>query len=328
MLASAAVFTGIATLLSPSDRDLAESARPAPDAVEAEENSVDVVTDDPGRGRVPTFFDGQGGVAGVQLTEKQRKAVVGEALRRGMSKDQAYDLAYGDAASAPDDRSDLRPMSEGGRRTADAKQPQTGELMYRAVAPSERVAAKHQSAERQEDPVGRPDAPRRDDGSEIRKAKDVDTRQKITESMDKLLPDPLEEALGGLLPFRMWMAQICEPGAEPSWTVEHDVDKGTVTVTAESQMTAQSKVTAEVTLPVPAGGDAEPDAAPVVTVTVTDPVTDEVLVVSSPQVAETAQDVSRVAIGEVVEAVLDAREAGHSAVAEDLPAVEAVESAK
>ncbi|MFJ5740206.1 hypothetical protein [Streptomyces microflavus] len=50
----------------------------------------------------------------------------------------------------------------------------------------------------------------------------VEGQQKITDHLDEIMPDPLEEALGDLLPFRKWMAQICEPGTEPSWTVEHD----------------------------------------------------------------------------------------------------------
>ncbi|MEW1616205.1 MULTISPECIES: hypothetical protein [unclassified Streptomyces] len=91
------------------------------------------------------------------------------------------------------------------------------------------------------------------------------------------------------------MAQISEPGTEPSWTVEHDEEVGTVTVTAESQMTDRAKATAEVVVPVAADGAAELEAAPVVTVTVTDPRTDEVLVESVPEVAETAEDVTRMA---------------------------------
>ncbi|MGC4928115.1 hypothetical protein [Streptomyces sp. DT117] len=255
---------------------------------------------------MPTFFDGRGGVAGVQLTAEQRRAVTREALRRGMTDEQARELAYGNADPEAGGQADMRPMGVGEERVL-ARAP-----LYREVAPQEKVTAGRGATDREPAPMKGPEAEPGERKTEAQKGDErPEGQQKITDHLDEIMPDPLEEALGGLLPFRLWMAQICEPGAEPSWTVEHDIDQGTVTVTAESQMTDRSKVTAEVVVPVAAGGGAESDATPVVTVTVTDPRTDEVLVVSSPQVAEGPHDVTRVAIGEVVEAVLDANGAGH-----------------
>lgn len=62
MLASAAVFVSICTLLDLPDPDVArEPRRSDPGIAESEANAADVLTDNPGEGRVPTFFDGRGG---------------------------------------------------------------------------------------------------------------------------------------------------------------------------------------------------------------------------------------------------------------------------
>jgi hypothetical protein len=56
----------------------------------------DAYAEAPKSGYVPTYFDGGGGIAGVPLTEEQRKALIAEARRRGMPIEEAYALAYGD----------------------------------------------------------------------------------------------------------------------------------------------------------------------------------------------------------------------------------------
>ncbi len=56
----------------------------------------DAYREAPADGYQPTYLDGGGGIAGVPLTDKQRKALIAEARRRGLSVTEAYALAYGD----------------------------------------------------------------------------------------------------------------------------------------------------------------------------------------------------------------------------------------
>ncbi|MFJ4824979.1 hypothetical protein ACIP5L_17055 [Streptomyces bacillaris] len=85
-------------------------------------------------------------------------------------------------------------------------------------------------------------------------------------------------------------------------------------MTAESQNAEGAKVTAETVVPVTVDEAAEPEAAPGVTVPMTDPTTDEVLAVSAPLAREGPHDITRVAIGEVVETVFDVHGAGRANV--------------
>jgi hypothetical protein len=56
----------------------------------------DAYTHTPDPGYQPTYLDGGGGIAGVPLTDEQRKALIAEARRRGLPVTEAYALAYGD----------------------------------------------------------------------------------------------------------------------------------------------------------------------------------------------------------------------------------------
>jgi len=145
--------------------------------------------------------------------------------------------------------------------------------------------------------------------------------RKITDALDAVIPDPLEWMMGDLMPFRLWMANVADPGTEPTWEVAHDPEEGTVTVTAESQMTDSMSVTVEVTSSVEQAPEAPSST---VSVTVTDPQTGRVT--ASPEV-ETVEgghdDIPRVAIGEVVEAVVTASTDG-SAEPEDAAAADEV----
>jgi hypothetical protein len=58
----------------------------------------DAFQDTPKPGYYPTYLDGGGGIAGVPLTAEQRRALIREAWRRGLSIEDAYALAYGDNA--------------------------------------------------------------------------------------------------------------------------------------------------------------------------------------------------------------------------------------
>ncbi|MEU2111482.1 hypothetical protein [Streptomyces sp. NPDC019507] len=74
----------------------ARAARPASPGLERPDNAA--YTTDAAPGYRPTWFDGAGGIAGVSFTDEQRKALIHEAERRGMSVQDAYALAYGDQA--------------------------------------------------------------------------------------------------------------------------------------------------------------------------------------------------------------------------------------
>jgi hypothetical protein len=106
-----------------------------------------------------------------------------------------------------------------------------------------------------------------------------------------------------LTPFRSYMVAISQPGTEPTFDVTEPDSEGMVTVTAEAQVTESMTVTVEVTAPVQPAPDAPPCT---VAVTVTDPQTDEVMVPTDTETVDATGDVPRVAIGEVVEAVISA----------------------
>lgn len=72
-----------------------EEGSPSPRPEEAAEAGV--YRNDSAAGYVPTYFDGAGGIAGVPLTDEQRRAVMAEADRRGASEQEARLLAYGES---------------------------------------------------------------------------------------------------------------------------------------------------------------------------------------------------------------------------------------
>ncbi|GGU77493.1 hypothetical protein GCM10010211_49270 [Streptomyces albospinus] len=310
MLASAVAFSGTLAMQESSVNESARRAtRSMPDSTphEAEPVDNDVLAETPDEGRVPTFFDGHGGVAGVELTEEQRKAVIKEALHRGMTKEQAHDLAYGSDESSEPDRPKPQQPPVGPPATLDGKEAHvlaSGPL-YRQVAPAEEQDAKNAEKNRkkgEQHPSGKDGAGGKSSATSG-KGKDKENR-KLTDELDAFIPDQVEKVIGDLLPFRLWMAQVADPSTKPTWDVVHEPEEGTVTVTAESQMADNMTVTVEVTAPV----EQTPDALPAtVAVTVTDPQTDTVTAVTEIETVEGHDNIPRVAIGEVVEAVISAR---------------------
>lgn len=312
MLASAVAFTGTFAMQRPTEHESARGpARTAPDTAphEAEPVHREVLAEDPGEGRVPTFFDGHGGIAGVELTEEQREAVMKEAVRRGMTREQAHDLAYGE-----DDSAEAAKPKPASPRVTPPKKSDGGESHVLASGPMYREVAPVEKGEIEDRAKKRDSAPREREGSQAKgkhaaQSGSGEGKRKLTDQLDAVIPDPVEELVGDLLPFRLWMAHVAEPGTEPSWDVEHDPGEGTVTVTAESQMTDNMTVTVEVTAPVEQTPEAPPST---VAVTVTDPQTDTVTVATETETVEGHDDIPRVAIGEVVEAVVSATEGDSS----------------
>lgn len=144
LLASAAVYSGGIGLLQHNQEPAADkgTAKAAPDVEPdmqpgRDPEAGDVYRRDPKEGYVPTYFDGRGGIAGIPLTEEQRQAVVKEALRRGVSAEDAHALAYGEAdESALIDKPEVKPPTTGGDYTILAAGP-----IYREVARQRRRQA-------------------------------------------------------------------------------------------------------------------------------------------------------------------------------------------
>jgi hypothetical protein len=100
-----------------------------------DQEAGDVYRSKPEEGYVPTYFDGRGGIAGVPLTDEQRQAVMKEAIRRGLSKEDARALAYGEDDEFTKPAQPVRPDVEK-HGDGDTQVLASGPL-YREVAPTE-----------------------------------------------------------------------------------------------------------------------------------------------------------------------------------------------
>ncbi|MET9642471.1 hypothetical protein [Streptomyces syringium] len=335
LLATAVVFTGTMAvaredhgqaarrppLAAAPDHGPAEADVPGKD-VEMDEGAVPskgqpqpapVFSEDERDGYVPTYFDGHGGIAGVPLTEEQRRAVVAEAMRRGMSEEAAHDLAYGEDSEA------------GGEDTVladgNGRQP-----VYRKIAPTEvdhaSVEAPARSAggakpgnqarregagtqgRRDERQVGgekeQDRTPKKDERREKPSVADVFEQQ-----LKDQIPDPIEDVLGPLNPFRAFLTDLSMYGVDVELEVsEPDPVTDTVTVTGSTTVSDDVAVTVEAKVPVeePRPGERKPCT---ITTTVTHPETG-VVKSESTAIVHDPDDVPRVAVNEVVDAVLEA----------------------
>ncbi|MCX5237188.1 hypothetical protein OG824_18480 [Streptomyces prunicolor] len=308
MLASAIAYGG-ALGISQNPHTPTARSRPAATVPDVDQEEGDVYRSKPEEGYVPTYFDGRGGIAGVPLTDEQRQAVMKEAIRRGLSKEDARALAYGEDDEFTKPAQPVRPDA-GKQGDGDTQVLASGPL-YREVAPTEESESAGSGSRAQgKTPSERgsqgkqPKEPSGDPGKSEEKPKG-----KLGDVVHEVVPDPVEDLVDTLTPFRSYMVAISQPGTEPTFDVSEPDAEGIVTVTAESQVTDSMTVTVEVTAPV----GATPDAPPcVVSVTVTDPQTDEVTVPTDTETVDSAGEVPRVAIGEVVEAVVSAPEGDSS----------------
>ncbi|MEV7282637.1 hypothetical protein [Streptomyces sp. NPDC093111] len=309
LIATTAVFTTTFGLVERSRDEVAEdraagTAATVPD-IEPEDDGV--YRHDPASGYVPTYFDGHGGIAGVPLTEEQRDAVVREALRRGVSQEDAHALAYGEG-TAPQHPEGPKGKSPNPGMTVLAAEP-----IYREVAPLEKrveggdgpAAPGLPDPKLRHESGGRQQSSRREEKDKGRTKPGI--KEQMRNMVEKVVPDPIEKPLGEVLsplnPFRSYMKAISQPGTEPLFTVSPP-EGGVVTITAETQVTETMAVTVEVKTPVVEAPHSPP---PSVSVTVTNPETDVVTAVSEERlVPGGSADIPRVAIGEVVEAVVAA----------------------
>ncbi|WP_327431383.1 hypothetical protein [Streptomyces sp. NBC_01236] len=312
MLASAIAYGG-ALGISQNPHTPTARSRPAATVPDVDQEEGDVYRSKPEEGYVPTYFDGRGGIAGVPLTDEQRQAVMKEAIRRGLSKEDARALAYGEDDEFTKPAQPVRPDA-GKRGDGDTQVLASGPL-YREVAPTEEGESAGSGSRAQgKTPSERgsqgkqpkeSEKPSGDPGKSEEKPKGK--LGKLGDVVHEVVPDPVEDLVDTLTPFRTYMVAISQPGTEPTFDVSEPDAEGIVTVTAESQVTDSMTVTVEVTAPL----ESTPEALPcAVSVTVTDPQTGEVTVASDTETVDAAGEVPRVAIGEVVEAVIEASEAG------------------
>ncbi|MFG3223221.1 hypothetical protein ACGF07_00350 [Kitasatospora sp. NPDC048194] len=280
----------------------------------------DVYKDSPQRGYVPTYFDGHGGIAGVPLTEEQRKAVVAEAERRGMSEVDAQALAYGEPEHAPQ------------AAPPGASLPLAAKPLYREVAPTETVTATvgdsvpmapappaepQQKAPAPVPLTATPPAGKKDESSkgQAKKGKDGPAARSASEDAKQMLkdivPDPVEDLLHHMTHLKSFMRGVSAPGYAP--IVETSVDESTGAVTMTTLVAEDLAVSVTVTTPVDEAAEPQPCT---ISVMVTDPETGAVAVTTEERTVDTPQEVSHAAINEVVDAVVAASQVPDEAPAE------------
>ncbi|KUP96413.1 hypothetical protein AC529_12410 [Thermobifida cellulosilytica TB100] len=305
--------------VTPGDgQDLAQRAAPQNPEKKPSNGSAVLPEDD----YIPTFFDGHGGIAGVEFTEEQRQALVEEAVRRGMTEAEARELAYGsDNAEQVDDAGayirasgtlyrHLSPDEEASYEPT-ADNPDAGN-------PEGNVRARSKVTPGQKSPKDSKDKAHGSAGSSTKKTSKPQKKAKsgikdtIKGAVKQVVPDPIEDAVkslpDGLVPFRTFMADISLPGTEPQFTVyaldtDRDADVEALQITATTQMSESVTVIAEVVAPVGKSAEAPPC---IVEVTLTDPTTDVVIADPEPVIVENPQEVSQAAIGEIVNTVVEA----------------------
>ncbi|MEU7030011.1 hypothetical protein AB0A60_25440 [Streptomyces sp. NPDC046275] len=312
----AAVFTSLATATLPDDSSRTGSGRP--DEPHGDKES-DVFASAQQPGYAPTWLDGGGGIAGVPLTEEQRKALIREAERRGLSTAEAYALAYGDnavvhlhpdgtvhvhtgeivvpngpvfAKVSPADAKKVGVPNLGGASEA-AKAPESGPETTAAGKPKGDAKGQEKGKERSADSGGA--QPKDYYPSSGEKAYQDEG------SLREALPPVLEKVVDGVSEFSTWLSAASAGTPQTQSLVRDGGNHLTMTVEAplSNDLTLRTTVTAAV--------GQEPGVEPVVTSVVTDTVTGEVLAEKA-HTCLNAHVVEAVAIGQAVDVVLEARE--------------------
>lgn len=302
--------------------------------------SGDVYTSDPAEAERDTLLDGAGGIAGVPFTDEQRKAIVKESKRRGMSAGDAYALAYGDAArvevhddgTLTVDTSKVVLANGPVYRKAEATAPKGGNDAETLSAGTSRIAASEETAREVEQKA--PAAPSAEDVQPVDLKEADEPAPAVTPQARGVAVEeaPLGEPYypdsgtnpydhGGsvvdaikdaLSPLTDFMESISRSGAR-----EHVVESpdGGVTLITTSQITKGLEVAVQV-----ASADPSDLASPVtVSAVASDPRTGEVLAETSPTTVDSTDEASHAAIGEVVEAVLTASDGGVQVVTPEWP---------
>lgn len=278
-------------------------------------------------GYMPTYLDGGGGIAGVPLTEEQRKALVREAKRRGLSTSDAYALAYGDnavvqarkdgtAEVATDDV--IVPNGPVYAKLPTSKTP-TKESDTAALSGGDEVLAEKSDATpaKGSKPTQGPSkgkAKTSETGKPSKKPPTVSAYEEDPyypttgesfydddKGLKDLLPSPLDKVVDGMTTYSLWLDAASLGTPESVGTVQAD----TLTVVVEADLAPDLTLTTTLTTPL----DEESKVEPVGTTVVTASSTGAVLAEKT-GTCPSVHAVSAVAIGQTVDAVLEARTEG------------------
>ncbi|MGZ2360690.1 hypothetical protein LRE75_29095 [Streptomyces sp. 372A] len=281
--------------------------------------SGDAYTSDPAEADHDTLLDGAGGIAGVPFTEEQRKAIIREGERRGLSMGDAYALAYGDDAKIqlkPDgtvtvDTSKVV-LANGPVYATVAIRPNT---VSNVVPETEENAPEAQTVKGSDLATGKAttdeaalmtevvprDDPRDRGVPEAQGDAPASAEPYYPDSgKNPYATDGAGDALLDLLsPFTEFMDSISRDG---SASVERAYTDDQLVVTATSQVAPSLEVSVSVT----ALGSVAKMSDLQVSATVSNPVTDTVLVQTVPTAVDSTEQISHAAIGEAVDAVVTA----------------------
>ncbi|MBT2544549.1 hypothetical protein J7E99_28575 [Streptomyces sp. ISL-44] len=327
-----ATFTCLTMSIGLQDREPASKPKEKPHGTEVN----DAFKAAPEAGYYPTYLDGGGGIAGVPLTEEQRKAVIREAQRRGLSVEDAYALAYGDGAVihvhrdgtvhvhtekvvVPDGpvyakagraESGSVAASSGGAAQGmkpegaapgpeDAKDEPAGTGKLKSGKVKDEKAAKEKKAGKgAQDPSG--GASPAGEGYYPTTGKSLYEEDEGA-GLKTVLPPALEKVVDGADVFTEWL-RAASPGE--AVVIGPVQSASRMSLKIEAPMMADLTVTTTIEAPL----SAEAAVQPVVSTVVTDTETGEVLAEQRPERCPNADAVSSLAIEQVVDAVTEARE--------------------
>ncbi|MGA5019213.1 hypothetical protein ACPCAA_17575 [Streptomyces griseoincarnatus] len=311
----ATVFTGLATSTLQESPEKAEKTLP-PTAQEK-----DVFTAREAPGYAPTYLDGGGGIAGVPLTEEQRQALIREAKRRGLTTEHAYALAYGDNAVVHVDKkgkvhvdtskvvvpngpvyAQVAPTDVEAASTAVATIQAAAQRAPEAKVTQEPEAPSAEAPEDVQDPLpSAPDAGRMGVSSvESYYPTSGESVYEDESTLKEILPAPLEKVVDGVTSYSTWLEG---PSTGTPETVGI-VKANRLTMMVAAPLAGDLTLTTTVEAPIEGEGKVEP----LVTAVITDNETGEVVAEES-KTCPSVHAVSAVAIGETVDAVIEARAA-------------------
>jgi hypothetical protein len=291
----------------------------------------DAYAEAPQAGYQPTYLDGGGGIAGVPLTAEQRKALIAEARRRGLSVSEAYALAYGDGVV-------VHPHKDGTVHvdTSHVKVPDRP-VYIRTAHPStpskvEQVPLTEEKAEGTTSAVGRGQAKGKDEkpakaqekpaqgkgegkGKQGKgKGKEADDGyydssgdnyyEEEEKEKDSGLKSVLPPALDSLVDSASEVTGFLSQASPGEVTVVGPVQRGNHVMMMMSAPLAED-LTVKTTIATPI--EAEAPVQPVVTTVAVNTDTGEV-VAKEKDTCDDVSEVPTVAIGQVVDVVLEARE--------------------
>ncbi|WP_089224258.1 hypothetical protein [Actinacidiphila glaucinigra] len=281
---------------------------------------------EPGPGYMPTYLDGSGGIAGIPLTEDQREALIQEAQRRGIPQAEAYALAYGDGAKitvTPDGEVSVDtsgvvvpngPMytllspAAPPANLADSVEhifniqaaPKTPQLPLAPKEPGKK--GKHGPHKGHDNPKGKPPKGATPRGGtpyyESSGTNPYDDRGSVVKNV---LPPVLGDVIDVLPGFRQWLGDVSGDASNVETTITQAGDRIMITVAA----TISPDLTVTTVIEAPANPRQASDGL-VVTTVVTNPDTGEEIARTDPQEIHDTEQATGVAIGQVVEAVIDA----------------------